>query len=254
MKLTDSRGTTEWRLLGPAHDGAAAGHGGVELVSAELVAEISEFRGRVLHANGRRPAFAALAGQGYADLSPYDIYSWHVTVRRDFELIACVRVTPYSESNLGMIGELFDQDALGSIIRDMNLTPSDCVEGSRWIVAPCARGTAIGRQLLVSLWAVGRWLRRKCLFGAVGTRDGQDKMILRAGGKRTPGTTPFAVEEYNDELSLMYFDLGDPPRAVATALPAVESLLGIGPKSPINYLGSASVEVHSTLAAADRSL
>jgi hypothetical protein len=75
------------------------------------------------------------------------------------------------------------------------------------------------------MWVVGRSVGARCLFGAVGVRDGQVKMLARSGGNIAPGLAPISVEEYDDELSIMYFDLPHPPPNVAAQLKKVERLL-----------------------------
>ena len=77
------------------------------------------------------------------------------------------------------------------------------------------------------MWAIGRWLGKRYLFGAVGVRDGQVKMLARCGGQTAPAIAPIFVEEYDDELSVMYFDLRRPPPGVAAQLETVERLLGL---------------------------
>jgi hypothetical protein len=209
MKSPDWR----WNLLAPHN-------------TADVLDEISRFRGRVLYAGGRRPAFARANGQ-FADDSCHDVLSYHVTVRRSNELVACVRLTPYAGEGLGAIGTLIGYPRLRSVLGTMGLSPVECIEGSRWIVEPSMRGRELGRLLLVSVWAVGRWLGKKCAFGAVGTRDGQSRMIERMGGRVAPGDILTRAEEYDDDLFLMYFDVCHPPPHVAESLALVNSLLHI---------------------------
>lgn len=193
--------------------------------SAVVLAEISEFRGRTLHAEGRRPRFAA--GGGYADDDPIDLHSFHVTVRAAGSLIGCVRVTPLGELSRSFLGRVAGVTALSEALETMDVKPAECLEAGRWIVAPSARGATLGRNLLVSLWVIGRWLGKRYLFGAVGVRDGQVKMAARCGGQTAPRTASILVEEYDDELSVMYFDLQHPPPGVAAQLETVERALGL---------------------------
>jgi hypothetical protein len=72
----------------------------------------------------------------------------------------------------------------------MTLARTDCMEAGRWIVAPSARGHDLGRTLLLSLWVVGQWLDKRCVFGAVGVRDGQSSLVGRCGGQVAPSVTP----------------------------------------------------------------
>jgi hypothetical protein len=95
------------------------------------------------------------------------------------------------------------------------------------MVAPSAPNAFLGRVLLLSLGVTGQWLDKQCLFGAVGMRDGQSKMVRRCGGRAAPGIGPVFVKEYDDELSLMYFDLDYPPPEVAGQLSRVRHLLNL---------------------------
>jgi hypothetical protein len=192
--------------------------------SPNLLAELSEFRGRMLYADGRRPWFAR--NGGFADDDPIDLHSFHVTVRSDGGLIGCVRLTPIGELSESFLGRLAGTLPIREALQAMHVKASDCAEAGRWIVAPSARGASLGRNLLVSTWVVGRWLNKRCLFGAIGVRDGQVKMCARSGGQTAPAAAPVFVEEYDDELCLMYFDLPNPPAGVAAQLDRVERLLG----------------------------
>lgn len=189
-----------------------------------FLAELSEFRGRILYADGRRPRFARDGGQ-YADDDPLDLESFHVTVRADDALIGCARVAPLPEYSRSFVGRRVGPSYLEAAVNLMNLARTDCAEAGRWIVAPSARGTVLGRLLLLSLWVIGQWLDKRCLFGAVGVRDGQSTMVGRCGGHVAPGIDPVFVKEYDDELSVMYFDLSHPPPQIATQLRGVRRIL-----------------------------
>jgi hypothetical protein len=107
----------------------------------------------------------------------------------------------------------------------MRLARKDCLEVSRWIVAPSARGTAVGATLVVSGWAVGRWLGKRRLLATVGVRDGQVRMLGRFGGQILHSIDSKFIAEYDDELVTMHFDLNHPPPRVAAQLSAVGRLL-----------------------------
>jgi hypothetical protein len=133
---------------------------GVSGQRAGILAEISEFRGRTLFAGGRRPQFMSAAAK-YADDDPLDLESYHITVRADGDLIGCVRVTPLVDSPRSFLGRLVGPVRLRTALETMNSEYSECVEAGRWIVAPSARGASLGRNLLVSLWVMGRWLGKR---------------------------------------------------------------------------------------------
>jgi hypothetical protein len=196
---------------------------GLPAADYHLLAEISEFRGRVLYANGRRPHFQSAGGQ-YSDDDPQDLESLHVTVRNHAALVACMRLTPTLHSRT-FIGRLVGAYQLNVVLSTMHLRGNDCMEAGRWIVLPSARGTELAKTLLLSSWAVGRWLNKRCIFGLAGTRDGQAKMIRRTGGQTVAGMGVRRVQDLDDDVSLVYFDLDRPPLFVADQLPSVRRLL-----------------------------
>jgi hypothetical protein len=90
-----------WQVLAPPAE--SQDNLPVPGATGEFLAELSEFRGRMLYADGRRPQFMRKAGQ-YADNDPLDLESFHVTVRTDGALIGCIRVTPLPEYPRSFIG------------------------------------------------------------------------------------------------------------------------------------------------------
>jgi hypothetical protein len=226
MNAANSEGESDyrWQVLAPP-----AGNKynlPVSVATGGFLAELSEFRGRVLYAQGRRPQFARKAGQ-YADEDPLDRESFHVTVRTDRVLIGCVRVAPLPEYARSFIGQQVGPSSLEGAVSMMMLARPDCLEAGRWIVAPSARGTVLGRTLFLSLWVIGQWLDKRCLFGAVGVRDGQSTVAGRCGAQVAPAIEPVFVKEYDDELCVMYLDLNHPPPRVAGELRRVRRILNM---------------------------
>jgi hypothetical protein len=109
----------------------------------------------------------------------------------------------------------------------MRLIRNDCLEVSRWIVAPSARATEVAGTLVVSAWAIGRWLGKRRLLATIGARDGQGAMLGRFGGQVLRSVNSKFIVEYDDELAAMQFDLNDPPPRVAMKLGEVERLLNL---------------------------
>lgn len=223
----------EWNLVPPL--GSSSGR-------SAILAELSQFRGRILYANGRRPGFRQ-PGSGYADDDPLDVNSFHVTVRTEGQLVGYIRIRPLPEHGQSSIGLLITGREFATLLQEMGLARHACLEVGRWTVAPPARGTAIGRTLVLSAWAVGRWLGKRRLIATAGTRDGQANMLTRFGGQLPRSLSAKYVGEYDDELSLMYFDLDQPPPRVAAQLPFVERLL---------ELSDSRLEAESNLAEAVR--
>jgi hypothetical protein len=216
----------EWQLVPPA---ASTGR------DPAVLADLSEFRGRILYASGRRPRFRREGG-GYDDDDPLDALSFHVTVRTDGDLVGYTRIRALPEYSQSSIGRLVTKCQFEAALEEMRLTRNDCLEVSRWIVAPSARGTAVGATLVVSGWAVGRWLGKRRLLATVGTRDGQVRMLGRFGGQILHSIDAKFIAEYDDELVTMHFDLNHPPPRVAAQLPAVGRLLKLA-DSPVEQSG-----------------
>jgi hypothetical protein len=207
----------EWRVVRPATR---------EGINPSTLAELSEFRGRILYADGRRPRFRQERGD-YADDDPLDSSSFHVTARSGGDLVGYIRVRPLTDYSQSSLRLLVTQSQFEVALEQIRLTPDDCLEVSRWIVAPGARGTDVGATLVVSAWAIGRWVGKRRLLATVGTRDGQAAMLARFGGQVLRGINPKLIAEYDDELAVMQFDLNDPPPRVATKLSAVGRLLNL---------------------------
>jgi hypothetical protein len=210
-----------WRLYGS--DCAQA--------DASILREISEFRGRILYAEGRRPNFRRKDG-GYSDDDPLDSRSFHVTARAGGDLVGYIRIRPNLEYSQGTLGTLITRPEFEGILEEIRLRLDDCLEVSRWIVAPCARGTEVAAALVVSAWAVGRWLGKRRLLATVGARDGQMAMLARFGGQVLRSVNAKLIAEYDDEVAAMQFDLNDPPPRVARKLSGVGRLLQL----PDNHL------------------
>jgi hypothetical protein len=213
--MSTSRGNAySWRVVCPCAE-----------PDARLLEQISEFRGRTLYAEGRRPHFARQGG--YADDDPIDRHSYHVTARADGELVGCIRIGHIREPSQSFLGRLVGTLPVQDALQIMNVKAGECGEAGRWIVAPSARGFSLGRNLILGAWVIGRWLGKRYVFAGVGVRDGQAKMLARCGGQTAPAFAPLFVEEYDDELSVMYFDIQNPPPGVAMQLDSVDRLLGL---------------------------
>jgi hypothetical protein len=117
----------------------------------------------------------------------------------------------------------------------MRLARNDCLEVSRWIVDPSARGTSVGATLVVSCWAVGRWLGKRRLLATVGARDGQVSMLGRFGGQILHSIAAKFIAEYDDELVTMHFDLNHPPPRVSAQLSEVGRLLKLADRPGCAY-------------------
>jgi hypothetical protein len=171
--------------------------------SAVQLEEISELRGRVLYANGRRPRFRLATGR-FADPDPLDPEAYHIVALESGNPVGCVRNVPVSEGIPCITDHLLGQTHVSEMLAGFGVEKKDAVECSRWMLDPEFRASHIGALLAGGAVAVARTLGFKLLFCSVGTRDKQDRMLARLGLRYVPGLPLIAVPEYNDDLCVMY--------------------------------------------------
>src|SRR4051812_13932254 len=106
-----------WRLFGSV---------GCAESDPSVLREISEFRGRILYAEGRRPSFRRKDG-GYSDEDPLDSQSFHVTVRAAGDLVGYIRIRPIPEYSQSTLGMLITRPEFDGILEGMRLFEEDCL-------------------------------------------------------------------------------------------------------------------------------
>ena len=203
----------DWRVVTPG-----AG-------SAQL-AELSAFRGRILYANGRRPGFMAHDGS-FIDEDLLDSDSLHITARAAGQLVGCIRLRPLPEHSQSLLAPILSEARLELLLRALSVDRSDCLEARGLTVEPSMRGASLGSKLMIGCWVVGRWLRKRFILGAVGTRDRQSRLMAHIGAELVPCTERVFASEFDDELQAMYIDLDHPPARLQADLDRVARLLSL---------------------------
>lgn len=216
--MTDAPNQFAWEVYSPQDEDLVQ----LRRVTPELLQEISEFRGRVLYDDGRRPDFKSEGH--FCDRDGYDKSAFHLTVRCNQALIGYLRVIRLCNHSHGLIDRLFGRERYAGLLDKLHTTRGSCLEGGRWIVDRGWQGYSLGRQLLFAYWAIARSIGGSHIFGAAGSRDGQIEMIKKAGGC-VADIPPVSVPEYADELRIVYFELDNPPPFVLAQLPATLHLL-----------------------------
>lgn len=170
--------------------------------------ELSKMRGRVLHAGGRRPQFRQTDGS-FSDHDPLDRWAYHLLLRSSGCLIGCIRVVPLSVQICGT-ESLLGHQRFEQLLVHLGTTRDRVGEVGRWIVAPEYSRFRMGLPLIAGLGALAKWLGLETLIATVGTRDGQAKTLMRAGGRQVPGFVPIKCQKYDDDLVVLTFDLLHP--------------------------------------------
>jgi hypothetical protein len=201
-----SQVTWQWRRPAAAASSLPGGE------TSPWLAELSEMRGRVLYAGGRRPAFRSGDGR-CVDRDRFDPVAHHLLVRVRGALAGCLRIVPFTSATTST-ETLLGPAGLRDIIGPLGLGREDCGEASRWIVAPEHRGYATGIRLVAGTFALARRLRLRVVVATVGTRDGQRTALERAGGLCVPGFEAIPSARFDDELCVMAFDTDRPNRAI----------------------------------------
>jgi hypothetical protein len=198
-------------------------HVGSDCHSEAWLAEVAEMRGCVLYQQGRRPSFLRSDGS-FDDADPIDLNAYHILARLQGRLVGCARIVLLkdieSAAVSSTIGELWFRD----ILRDLGTTRERACEASRWTVVPECRGE-LGRRLVVTSWAVARWLDVEVAFVLAGTRQKQDLALIRMGARAIHGLPLFPSDIFDDELRLLYFDVLHPSQSMLRQMFEAAALL-----------------------------
>jgi predicted GNAT family N-acyltransferase len=161
-------------------------------------------RARVLHEEGKRPQFRA--GDSYVDPDTLDPLSYHVLGYVEDELVGCCRLFPVSRSEPGVTERLLGADRFEGIFGELLVSRAKCGEVGRWIVKPAHQRSGVGRKLLAATFAVARHLGLHEIVATVGTKDGQNRALVRigVGAVPVPGVEPFYADPFSDRVVVMH--------------------------------------------------
>ena len=172
----------------------------------DWLAELSEMRGRLLYAEGRRPAFR-LANGKFADDDELDRYAYHLLAYAATSLVGCARLVPLGPVTRCVTETLVGSQPLHNALLALNVARYQAAECGRWMVEPEYRCTSmLAMRLAAGIIAIGRQLEYKILVASTGTRDGQVNLLIRIGFRRLPALAPLTVPLYTDELQFIYID------------------------------------------------
>src|SRR5215471_1291537 len=186
--------------------------------SASWRDELSSFRGRTLWNNGRRPHFLRHDGTP-KDLDSIDDLAWHILARAGGQLVGCTRVLPLSSTNRALADDFFGRETLERALSTTGLAVDSVAEVSRWVVTPSRNGRSVktpdglqplGFALLACAVAVARKLGCDAIIGSCGIRDGQDRLIVHAGGTPVPGIPLRKDDRFDDVLVLLMLHIPTP--------------------------------------------
>ncbi len=176
--------------------------------------ELTEMRGRVLYGVSGHPEFRRPDG-AFVDCDPLDAHSYHLLARSQGALVGCCRAVPLSCSKPCVAESLMGRPRLEELVLSIGGRFEPTVEVSRCLVVPDYRTTVVATRLILGMWAVVRWLGARHALGMAGTRDGQDQMLLRMGGRAAPGLDPIPSQRFGQSIVAVWFDLSCPPARFA---------------------------------------
>jgi hypothetical protein len=200
------------------HDGDLLGQG--------WLLELSEMRGRVLHAGGRRPQFHKADGS-FIDVDPLDRYAYHILLRSSTYIIGCIRVVPLTSVSICGTESLLGRQGFEQMLVHIGTTRDKIGEVGRWIVAPEYSRFRMGLRLIRGVGVLSKWLGLETVIATVGTRDGQAETLMRSGGRRVPGLSPIKSQKYNDDLVVLTFDLMHLAKSLGPLAAKMETLLSL---------------------------
>lgn len=215
--LNDATSLT-WQLYPPADVTA--------LTPAWLVG-LSEMRGRVLYAQGRRPAFR-LANGCFADPDPLDVYAYHLVAYAATGPVGCIRLIPLADLTECFSEHLVGHQPFAQALDALQVTRPQAAECGRWMVVPEYRHISpLAISLAAGIIAVGRQLGYKILIGPTGTRDGQANFLIRIGMQAMPTLPPVPMPVYDDEIQFLYINPNCPNAKLGVWMKQMAERLGL---------------------------
>lgn len=168
--------------------------------------DLSEMRGRVLYAEGRRPSFPLSKGT-LADWDAIDAqHAYLLFSRAPTGAVGCIRLVPLADGTECVTEEIVGKTLFIKALEDLGVSRCQAAECGRWVVVPEYRNTLLGMHLAAGTIAVGRYLGYRILIGATGVRDGQAELLARIGMQPLPYLSRVEVPRYDDELECLYLD------------------------------------------------
>ena len=121
---------------------------------------------------------------------------------------------------LSTIGE----DRFDEIRSRIGSTRTRSCEASRWLVVPeCRKG--LGPEIVAASGAIAQWLSLQTVFVLAGTRQKQDRALIRMGARPAPALPPFPSEIFDDDLRVLYFRVFDPSEWMTKQIIKMTSML-----------------------------
>lgn len=179
----------------------------------DWLVQVTEMRGRVLYAGGRRPRFRQADGS-CVDRDRFDHDAYHVLLRDSDMLIGCIRVVPLRNVRRCLTESLLQDRPFEQLLTWLGNGRDRVGEVGRWVVAPEYAPFRMGLRLAVAAGVLAKQLGLETIIAMVGTRDGQARTLMRAGGQRVPGLAPVRSQTYDDDLIVLTFDLSRPANVI----------------------------------------
>lgn len=170
-----------------------------------LLDEISEFRGKILYENGRRPIFKN--GNGFSDPDVIDNFAYHLLGRDNQRIIGYVRLLPVDTGCLSMTEKFLNPLQFRLMLTEFGSHKREIIEGGRWLVEPSYRSSNLAISLAIGGISIAKQLGFKCLICPVGTKHMQHRILASIGLREVPNLPLITIQELDDEVRIMYVNL-----------------------------------------------
>jgi len=184
--------------------------------------ELRRYRGKELHAGGRRPSFRV--GEGaFFDADEHDVHAYHLVSRcpRTGDIVATIRVMPIASAPRSQVETMLGPSRADQFLAGIGAPRARVAEVARWIVRQDQRGKGLGLWLFAGAFALANAVGIDHFWSAAGTRDGQCQRALRIGFGPILGTAVTYSERYADDIRLIH---GEVARPSAWFAPLVERM------------------------------
>lgn len=212
------------------------------------LSEIREMRGRIIYDSKRRPQFLRQDGS-FDDSDPVDLEAYHLIARLQGRAVGCARIVPLRDRQPSTVASTVGPERFDRILSEIGTVRERTCEASRWLIVPECRGHGLGALIVAASGAVVRWLTLDGVFVLAGTREHQDKALIRLGARAMPDLPLFSSPVFDDELRLLYFEAAHASQAMEKKVSETAKLLKLDSMLPLtaaDHAGDSAKEPEST--------
>jgi hypothetical protein len=138
----------------------------------------------------------------------------------------------------GLTESCLGKEPLAQVLQDLGVGRAEAIEGGRWLAHPAHRGHRLGVLLAAAAVALARHLGYHLLFGSVGTKNKQHRVLARLGLRPVPTVESFPSDTFADTLQVMSIVPSQPTPHFGALMDIMVEKLGLTSKVGLDSHGA----------------